>query len=441
MEAWQWTRTQIRFYKYSNSDSYCIELDNRISPTLASTRSPAPITKASAPIKHEATTPAPAVVAVPSAESFKLRLTQVNGLLISQLSSGEEAGQVTKMTLTALPRPEPGPTKLEFNQKVGQDMLKSIGEVAKLSQIRHPAWPEGQLLQVGFEDKYIDKDGPSAAVACALLVESAVTGKSWDPAFAVTGDLNADGSVQPIGGVRAKIRGATRGNCSLVAIPTKNEKSIPDLVLQDGPAPLFAITVFSISTFDDAVALASHERPKALADALLNFQAMRPALERDPRQTLNLLRTAQAQSRLQALLQAAPNCLSAKYLLLFSQGRLPRTLSIGGSIQAAQSGAAAIISSIENDVESNVNTLKPDEVGTSLNKLRNLRPLLDPRVWPYVDGLIDYGDVVRGAILNPVRSGARFVDLVTKARKAASSAQAALKGLLNNVQVREELGL
>ncbi|MFN7564570.1 MAG: S16 family serine protease [Prosthecobacter sp.] len=400
-------------------------------------RTPTPAGSPASSPAAPATPPSPA----PASGYFKLKLAQINGLLISPLSSGEEAGQSTKMTLTALPRTEPGPSKLDFNQKVGQDMLKSIAEVAKHAQLRHSAWPAGHLLQVGFEDKYIEKDGPSAAVACALLVESAVTGAIWDPAFAVTGDMNADGSVQPIGGVRAKVRGATKGGCRVVAVPHKNESLVRDILVLDGPAPLAMIAVFGIETFEDALLLAKTDRPPALRDALANFEAMRPALQRDPRQAAVLLRTPHAIQRLQALLQAAPNCYSAKYLLLHAQGRAPKVLSIGGSIDAAHTSAQGIIYSIENDVESNVKTLKPDEVGTSLNKLRNLRPILDPRVWPYVDGLLDYGDVVRGAILNPVRSGARYVDLVTKARRAASAAQTAFKSLMGSAAVREELGL
>ncbi|MCF7785177.1 MAG: hypothetical protein K9N47_03590 [Prosthecobacter sp.] len=373
--------------------------------------------------------------------AFQSRINQVNGLLISQLSSGGEAGQVTRMSLTALPSLGESPSTLKFNQDVGESMGKALNEVSKFSQLRHGGWPVGHSLEIGFEDKYIGKDGPSAAVACALLLEAAITGKKWDPAFAVTGDMNADGSVQPIGGVQAKIRGATKGSCKLIGVPVKNEKSVQDLLVLEGPAPLVGITVFGIKTFDDALLLAGTERPQALQTALTNFDAMRAVMLRDPRQIVPLLPTPHAAQRLQALLTAAPNCYSAKYLLLYLQGRGPRTLSIGGSIEAAQSSADSIVSSIDHDVDTNMSSLKGDELGTSLYRLRNLRPRLDQRVWPYVDNLVAYGEVIRGALLNPVRSGARYVDLVSKANKAAGGAKAAYDKLINDVDVREELGL
>ncbi len=373
--------------------------------------------------------------------TFKSRINQVNGLLISQLSSGGEAGQVTRMSLTALPSLGESPSTLKFNQDVGESMSKALNEVSKFSQLRHSGWPVGHSLEIGFEDKYIGKDGPSAAVACALLLEAAITGKKWDPAFAVTGDMNADGSVQPIGGVQAKIRGATKGSCKLVGVPVKNEKSVMDLLVLEGPAPLVGITVFGITTFEDALLLASTERPQALQNALTDFDSMRTVMMKDPRQIVPLLRTPHAAQRLQALLTAAPNCYSAKYLLLYLQGRAPRSLSIGGSIEAAQSNAQSVVSAIDHDVDANVSSLKGDELGNSLFRLRQVRPLLDARVWPYVDGLVAYGEVIRGALLNPVRSGARYVDLVSKAKKTAGATKAAYDKLINDVQVREELGL
>ena len=404
---------------------------------------PVPAVSMPPPVSVPAPVINPPVTATPEVtkEVFKSRINQVNGLLIAELASGGEVGQVTRMSLTALPSPGEWPSTLKFNQSVGDSMSKALNEVIKFSKLRHGGWPESHLLEIGFEDKYVGKDGPSAAVACALLLEAAITGKKWDPAFAVTGDMNADGSVQPIGGVRAKIRGATKGSCKLIGVPVKNEKSVMDLLVLEGPAPLVGINVFGITTFEDALLLASTERPQALQRALTDFDSMRTVMMRDPRQIVPLLRTPHAAQRLQALLTAAPNCYSAKYLLLYLQGRGPRSLSIGGSIEAAQSNAQSVVSAIDHDVDANVSSLKGDELGNSLFRLRQVRPLLDARVWPYVDGLVAYGEVIRGALLNPVRSGARYVDLVSKAKKAAGTVKAAYDKLVNDPQVREELGL
>jgi hypothetical protein len=301
--------------------------------------------------------------------------------------------------------------------------------------------PRGLDLEIAFEEKYSGKDGPSAAVACALLVESMYTGQTWDPAFAVTGDMNADGSVQPIGGVSAKLRGATKGACKIIAIPAKNERAVSDILVMDGPAALAGIHVFSLENFDQAVNLASVQRQTTLQQALDEFDVIRTVLLRDPRQMTAILRSAQAVARLQAILEKAPNSLSAKHLLLYAQGRMPSMLSIGGSLEAADSNALALLASIRNDFKGAVRTLKQDELGGALNRLSNLRPRMDPRVWPYVDALVDYGQIVRTEVLNPARTAAKFNEMAGRANQAGSVVNAAKESLLADPEVREDLGL
>lgn len=366
----------------------------------------------------------------------KLKQTFVNGLLVMPLPSGKEAGQVSKMNLTAVP----GASYVRFGQNVGPEMETSLREVQKFMRLRHKVLPPEQDMEISFEEKYSGKDGPSAAVACALLIESAMTGKTWDPSFAVTGDLNADGTVQPIGGVGAKIRGATNGACKIVAIPAKNESAASDILVRDGPSPLVKIAVFTLNNFDDAVTLALAERTGPLQEALKEMEVICGVLKRDPRTMPAILKTPQAAARLQAVLAKAPNCLSAKYLLLYSQGRGPTKLTLAGSLQAADSDAQALVAAISRDFSNASKTLGADELGGNLNRLRNLRPLLDQRVWPYVDALVDFGAAVRGALLNPPKTVSRINEINNEIRRAGSSAIAAKEKLLTEPMVREEMG-
>lgn len=370
------------------------------------------------------------------AAALKLRQTQVNGLLVMPLASGKEAGALTRLTLTAVP----GFGSIRFTQPVGTDMQTALQAVNRFMELRHQQMPRQNDFEIAFQEKYSGKDGPSAAVACALLLESAITGKTWDQAFAVTGDMNQDGSVQPIGGVSAKIRGAANGECKIVAIPMKNESALMDVLLMDGPNALCKTAVFGISNFDEASALASTERPETLQRALDEFMVMREVLLRDPRAQPQILRTAQAVERLQSILQKAGHCFSAKHLLLYAQGRLPSSLSLSGSIQETDSSGQALIHAIKQDFNS-VSNLRPDDVGGAINRLRNLRPRLDKRVWPYLDSLVNYGEILRGVILNPIRSNARADDFRSKVKAAVSNIQSSKQALLADPQVVEELGL
>lgn len=390
------------------------------------------------PAKKSEAAPVITTNSAPTNTSVKLKQAHVNGLLVMTLATGQEAGQLTKMNVTAVS----GTSSLRFSQYVGGDMATALREVQKFVQLRHKSLPPDTDLEIAFEEKYSDKDGPSAAVACTLLAESVLTGKTWDPTFAVTGDMNADGAVQPVGGVAAKVRGAIKASCKIVAIPAKNESAISDILVLDGPAALANIHIFGLEHFDQAVNLgSSKDRPTGLQQATSEFEIIRGVLMRDPRQLVSILRTAQAISRLQAIAEKAPNSLSAKYLLLYAQGRAPTTLSLAGSLDASDKNALTLVSSIQNDFQGAVNTLKQDELGGALNRLRNLRPRLDQRVWSYVDALVDYGEIVRSEVLNPARTQAKFMEMAGRARQAASIVVAAKKSLLADPQVREDLGL
>ena len=184
------------------------------------------------------------------------KTSRVNGLLVAVLEGGRTAGVTSQMNAVVVPSDEGGEASLAFHQKTGPMMEKELEEVMKFQTIRQGKWPPGCRIEVSFADKYTPKDGPSAAVACALLVEGLFTGSSWDSALAVTGDLNADGSVQPVGGVPAKIKGAVGRKCRLVGIPDANERAVRDYFLSEGPHALLSINVFTLREFDQARDLA-----------------------------------------------------------------------------------------------------------------------------------------------------------------------------------------
>lgn len=362
--------------------------------------------------------------------------TQVKGLLIQQLASGQEAGTSNRLTLTVMP----GGGRLKFSQSVGETMTTALQAVERFFQARHGRLPINNDFVISFEDKYSGKDGPSAAVACALLVEAVATGKAWDPAFAVTGDMNEDGSVQPIGGVAAKVRGAANGGAQIVAIPSKNEAALLDTLLMDGPQALCRAAVFSIASFEEAAALAATERQPVLQQALEEWKVVREVLVRDPRAQTAILRTPQAVARLSAILEKAPNCLSARHLLAYAQGRLPAALSLSGSIEQTDASGMAILQAIQKDLNAS-SSLKPDDVGGAINRLRNLRPRTDRRVWPYLDSLVSYGEILRGAIVNPIRSGARAQEVSQRIDGAVDRIHSTKQALFADPQVIEELGL
>lgn len=370
---------------------------------------------------------------------LKLKQTSVNGLLIMSLGSGE-AGSASKMSAIALASSDSSANStVRFNQPVGEMMGTALGEVSKFTQLNCGGWPKGHAIEISFADKYSNKDGPSAAVACALLLHSLITGQELDPAFAVTGDMNADGSVQPIGGVAAKIRGATKGHCKLIGIPSKNEPSLGDLLLTDGPAPFASIQVFSIEKFSDAEALALTVKPENTTTSIAEMNQVQEVLMRNPAQIGAWLKNQHVIAKLQQVLKNSPNNLSAKYLLLYASGRVPQVLSLAGSLNAIDNTAGDLIAAIKANKGDSFDGIGKSSVGSSLTRLQALRIRCDPRTRPYADAIIDFGAAVKEALDRPAQTGPRALEYRNKIRGAASSVESALSRLLNDPAVREEL--
>jgi ATP-dependent Lon protease len=97
----------------------------------------------------------------------------------------------------------------------------------------------------------IPKDGPSAGVAMATAIISAMSGRPVRRDVAMTGEITLRGRVLPIGGVKEKVLGAHRAGCTHIIVPKDNEADLDDLpedVRQ-------ALTFHCVSTLDEALEL------------------------------------------------------------------------------------------------------------------------------------------------------------------------------------------
>ncbi|MFZ5651438.1 MAG: ATP-dependent protease LonB [Bacillota bacterium] len=69
-------------------------------------------------------------------------------------------------------------------------------------------------------------DGPSAGVAVAAAVYSAIKGIPVDNSVAMTGELSIRGLVMPVGGIVAKVEAARQAGAKKVLIPAENNQKI-----------------------------------------------------------------------------------------------------------------------------------------------------------------------------------------------------------------------
>lgn len=69
-------------------------------------------------------------------------------------------------------------------------------------------------------------DGPSAGVAMAVAIVSAIRGLPVDNTVAITGEIGIHGRVKPVGGVIAKVEAAFQAGATTVLIPKENWQSL-----------------------------------------------------------------------------------------------------------------------------------------------------------------------------------------------------------------------
>jgi ATP-dependent Lon protease len=75
----------------------------------------------------------------------------------------------------------------------------------------------------------VQKDGPSAGLAIATSILSALTKKEVKRTVAMTGEINIRGKALKIGGLKNKVLGAHRAGIKTIIIPKSNKADVEEI--------------------------------------------------------------------------------------------------------------------------------------------------------------------------------------------------------------------
>ncbi len=158
----------------------------------------------------------------------------------------------------------PGKGQLSLTGQLG-DVMKESAQ-AGIAFLRNHAkafgipedFYESRDLHVHVLEGATPKDGPSAGIAMATAVVSALSGRPVRGDIAMTGEITLRGRVLPIGGVKEKLLAAHQAGIQHVIIPEQNAanlEDVPESILND-------LEVSTVKDFEEVLAIMLLEAPK-----------------------------------------------------------------------------------------------------------------------------------------------------------------------------------
>ena len=158
--------------------------------------------------------------------------TTVPGVVVG-LAHTSHGGDILFIEATVLPGGEG--VRLRLTGQLG-DVMRESAEAA-LSWVRANADALGLSraplaaaeIHLHVPAGAVPKDGPSAGIALATALVSALSGRRARGNVAMTGEISLRGRLLPVGGIKGKVLAAARAGIQTVVLPRRNAKDLVDV--------------------------------------------------------------------------------------------------------------------------------------------------------------------------------------------------------------------
>jgi ATP-dependent Lon protease len=197
----------------------------------------------------------------PEALSLEAKVGVASGLAYTSMG-----GEVLEIEVSAIG----GRGKLQLTGTLGDVMKESAGAALSYVRARSAAlgierdFYKSRDVHLHIPSGGTPKDGPSAGIAIATAIVSALTGVPVRGDVAMTGEVTLRGRVLPIGGLKEKAVAAHRNGIRHVIIPAENVREIEDI-----PAEVRSTVRFHpVRSMDEVLALALVRSQSAAAEGV-----------------------------------------------------------------------------------------------------------------------------------------------------------------------------
>ncbi|HEU4631896.1 MAG TPA: endopeptidase La [Gemmatimonadaceae bacterium] len=184
----------------------------------------------------------------PDATSLEDRVGVASGLAYTPAG-----GEVLEIEVSAVP----GRGRLQLTGTLGEVMKESASTALSCARARaaplgiDPEFHRTRDLHLHIPSGAVPKDGPSAGVAIASAIVSALTGVPVRGDVAMTGEVTLRGRVLAVGGVREKVVAARRAGIREIVLPAANRRQLDELPaeVRDG------LTFHPVESLDEVLTL------------------------------------------------------------------------------------------------------------------------------------------------------------------------------------------
>ena len=151
--------------------------------------------------------------------------------LVTGLAWTEAGGDLLQIEASLVP----GKGQMILTGKLGEVMQESVKAAHSVVRARaealglDPEFHQKLDFHLHVPEGATPKDGPSAGIAMATALVSALSKVPVRADVAMTGEITLRGRVLPIGGLKEKLLAALRGGIRTVIIPEENRKDLADI--------------------------------------------------------------------------------------------------------------------------------------------------------------------------------------------------------------------
>jgi len=116
---------------------------------------------------------------------------------------------------------------------------------------------QSHLIHLHIPEGAIPKDGPSAGITAFCAIYSLFRGLKVRPLVAMTGEINLEGGVLPVGGIKEKIIAARNAGINEVILPQTNERNLLEVPEDIKNKMKFHL----VSSIDEVIGIAFEKNP------------------------------------------------------------------------------------------------------------------------------------------------------------------------------------